>query len=305
MIQGLRQVSGREVQIFPTARPPLPPSNPDQFVAMDVTDGAAVTAVVEEISPTHIVHLAGFSTIAEADHNHEMAWRVHLGGTLNIARAIEATVPQCTLIYAGSGQVYGATGRSGPPLHEGAVLAPTNIQMVTKAAADLALGALAEEGLRCVRFRPFNHTGPGQSERFAIPNFAMQLARIKTGQQEPLLHVGNLDTERDFLDVRDVVSAYIQAIFTTAPLERGEIFNIASGIPRRIGDVLQKMFAISGVSPSLDAEHGLMRAGEIPRFVGDSSKARRLLNWAPAHTFEQTLGEIIEYWDRVVQTSPT
>src|SRR6185437_13750265 len=102
-------------------------------------------------------------------------------------------------------------------------LAPINAYGATKAAADLALGSMAEHGLRCVRLRPFNHTGPGQSEQFVVAAFARQIARIAAGLQPPLLEVGNIDTRRDFLDVRDVCSAYAACIERAATLAPGTI----------------------------------------------------------------------------------
>jgi GDP-4-dehydro-6-deoxy-D-mannose reductase len=167
--------------------------------------------------------------------------------------------------------------------------------MVSKAAADLALGALAEEGLRCLRFRPFNHTGPNQSEDFVLPNFAMQIARIKSGKQPALMRVGNLEAERDFLDVRDVAAAYVLAIVKSDKIESGTVLNIASGIPRRIRDVLDEMIRMSGTSVAVESDRGRVRPNDVKRFVGDASRAHRLLGWAPKFSFDQTLGEILEH----------
>jgi len=95
------------------------------------------------------------------------------------------------------------------PVTEAAVLAPTNTYGATKAAADLALGALAQAGLRVIRIRPFNHVGRGQSDSFVVASFARQIARIEAGEQPSTLSVGNLEAARDFLDVRDVCAAYV------------------------------------------------------------------------------------------------
>jgi GDP-4-dehydro-6-deoxy-D-mannose reductase len=173
--------------------------------------------------------------------------------------------------------------------------------MASKAAADLALGAMTESGLRCIRFRPFNHTGLGQSENFALPNFALQIARIKAGLQEARMRVGNLDVMRDFLDVRDVASAYIQAALRSEQINPGEIFNVASGIPRRIRDVLDEMLRMSKVDVVVETDREKVRSTEIVRFVGDASKAQRLLDWTPKYSFEQTLREILEDADRAVR----
>src|SRR5690606_29460477 len=94
------------------------------------------------------------------------------------------------------------------PLPETAALQPMNVYAATKAAADIMIGQMAYGGLDAVRLRPFNHTGPGQSDTYVVPAFARQVARIAAGRAEPRVLVGNLDVERDFLDVRDVVRAY-------------------------------------------------------------------------------------------------
>src|SRR5262249_19286486 len=136
------------------------------------------------------------------------AWEVNLHGTLHLARAILRHVPDCQMLFASSADAYGWSFQSGTALAENAPLAPRNTYAATKAAADLALGSMTEQGLRCVRLRPVNHTGPGQSDQFVVAAFARQIARVATGLQPPLLEVGNLDAWRDFLDVRDVCAAY-------------------------------------------------------------------------------------------------
>src|SRR5262249_50548134 len=158
--------------------------------------------------PTHIVHLAGVPSISGVRANPAQAWQVNVMGTLDLARALLAHAPDCALIFAGSSESYGASAISGEPLTELHPLQPMNEYAATKSAADLALGALAMSGLKAIRFRPFNHTGPGQTLDFVVPAFAHQIARIEKGLQSPTIQVGNLDVKRDFLDVRDIVDAY-------------------------------------------------------------------------------------------------
>jgi GDP-4-dehydro-6-deoxy-D-mannose reductase len=274
-------------------------------IRLDITDAARVEREMRRLAPTHVVHLAGLSTISAAVENEALAWRVHLYGTLNVARAIMAHAPKATLIHVGSGQIYGATSRDGMALKESSLVAPTSIYMASKAAADLAIGALAEQGLRSVRFRPFNHTGVGQSDRFALPRFAQQISRIKAGRQPPRIEVGNLDTERDFLDVRDVVAAYNLAILKADEIMPGEIFNIASGTPLRMRDIINQMCALSGIDPQLETNPDLVRSSDVTRFVGDAGKARRILGWTPRHSFTDTLSGIVSEWEtRELITSP-
>jgi GDP-4-dehydro-6-deoxy-D-mannose reductase len=293
LVTALKQEFGDDVAICLTSRSGDVSALGLPVEALDVTDAAAVSAVIKRFCPTHIVHLAGLAAVPAASANANIAWQVHLFGTLNLANAILEHAPDCTLVFIGSGQVYGSTARLGHPLTEDALLAPTNEYALTKAAADLALGSLAERGLRCVRLRPFNHTGPGQSEEFVIPSFAMQIARIEAKQQAAVIRVGNLEAERDFLDVRDVTAAYARVIACSTDLAPGVIFNIASGVPCRIGDILDRLIKISGTPIAIEQDTARLRAVDTPRFVGDSERARRALDWAPRLEFDETLRQIL------------
>jgi GDP-4-dehydro-6-deoxy-D-mannose reductase len=262
---------------------------------LDITDSNSVVEAVAQFQPTHVIHLAGLAAIHAVLANISAAWQVHLFGTLNVANAILGHAPECVLIFVGSGQVYGASARSGLPLDETALLSPTNGYEVTKAAADLALGALVPEGLRCIRMRPFNHTGVGQTVDFVVPNFATQIARIEAGREPAVIHVGDLSAERDFLDVRDVAAAYVLAVARSDEIPPGAIFNIASGIPRRIHDVLHQLTALSTANITLMPDPLRMRPGETPRFVGNAGLARRLLGWAPKCPFDDTIAEVLDH----------
>jgi len=147
----------------------------------------------------------------------------------------------------------------------------------------------AESGLRVVRFRPFNHTGPGQSEAFVIPAFAAQIARIEAGAQEPVIRVGNLEPERDFLHVADVVRAYALALERFDELPAGAVFNLASGQPRRIGDILAAIIARASVPIRVEVDPARLRPVEIMRAVGDATKAREVLGWAASVDFQAVL----------------
>jgi GDP-4-dehydro-6-deoxy-D-mannose reductase len=223
-----------------------------------------------------------------------MSWRVHVEGPLNIARSILDKAPNCWLFHVGSGLVYGESAKQGLPLNERTLLAPVDEYSVTKAAADLALGALTRKGLKSIRFRPFNHTGPGQTDAFAVPAFARQIARIEAGLAPPVVRVGNLDAERDFLDVRDVAHAYALAVQTSNALDPGMILNIASGIPRRMEDILKWLLAQSSVGIAIERDPNRLRPSDMPRIIGDASCARARLGWTPECAFEDTLQLVLD-----------
>jgi GDP-4-dehydro-6-deoxy-D-mannose reductase len=192
--------------------------------------------------------------------------------------------------------VYGGSAKSGHLLSEHVALAPTDEYSLTKAVADLSLGVLVKRGLKCVRFRPFNHTGPGQTDAFVVPAFAKQIAMIEAGLAEPVLRVGNLEAERDFLDVRDVANAYALGVAHSDRLVSGEIFNVASGEPRRIEDILTQLLTQSSMKIEIERDQDRLRPSELPRIVGDSSHIREVLGWQPHQDFTNTLTDVLEDW---------
>ncbi len=262
----------------------------------DVTDTTAVDAAIDAARPDAVVHLAAVAAIPAARLNPGHAWQVNLMGTLNIARTVLHQAPGCTLLFASSADLYGASFRAGTPLDEGALPAPLNTYAATKAAADLALGAMAAEGLRVIRVRPFNHTGPGQAPSFVVAAFAEQVARIAAGLQPPAMRVGALDPMRDFLDVRDVCAAYALCLAHADALAPGTVMNLASGQPRRVGDVLTALMEAAGVQAEVVTDAGRLRPTDIPVAVGNAALARRLLGWKPSIAWQQTIADVLADW---------
>jgi GDP-4-dehydro-6-deoxy-D-mannose reductase len=263
---------------------------------LDVTSRSSVEQAIRRYAPTHVIHLAGIAAPSVGNSSPHLMWQIHLHGTLNIGEIILQRNPNCWLFHVGSALVYGDTARSGAPVDEENLLAPMDDYAASKAAADLALGAMTYRGLRCVRFRPFNHSGPGQAEGFVVPDFAAQIARIEAGLTPPVMEVGNLDAERDFLDVRDVADAYALAIQKAETLKSGAIFNIASGIPRRVGDILELMLTQSPAKIQLMRDPKRLRSTDLPRLVGNAGRAQKCLAWAPKYRFEDTVVDILKDW---------
>ncbi len=269
----------------------------------DLRDPAETDHVVREADADVCIHLAAVSSVADARQDERNAWQVNLHGSLHLARAILRHTPGCSLLFISSSDTYGASFRDGHAVSETVPLAPMNTYAATKAAADLALGAMAaQDGLRLIRVRPFNHTGPGQSAAFVVASFARQIMLIAAKRQPPLIEVGNLDSFRDFLDVRDVCAAYIGCIAQRDTLPSDTIINLASGTPRRIGDILQDMLRAAGVEVELRTDPARMRAADLAVVRGDSSKAAALIGWQPVTPWAQTLRDVLDDWGaRVAQ----
>ena len=271
------------------------PAREVHAAAFDITDADTVRDTVRSLRPSGCVHLAALSTVAHGRADPDAVWRVNLHGTLHLARALLDDAPECRLVFASTAEAYGASFAAGHALDEAAPLAPRTAYGASKAAADLALGALAADGLQVVRMRPFNHTGPGQTDAFVVPAFARQIALIEAGQQDARIEVGDLSPQRDFLDVRDVCDAYMLAL--DAPeMPPGTILNIASGMPRQIGDVLRDLLALAGVRAEISPASSRMRPTDISLAAGDSTRAHTLIGWAPRTAWAQTLADVLDDW---------
>ena len=265
-------------------------------LALDVADADAIRAALEAARPTHVLHLAGVAAPQQATADPQAAWRVNTLGALALGREIARTLPDCILLNAGSGSAYGDTANLGAPLREDAAFAPSDEYGATKAAADLGLGAMVKRGLRLVRLRPFNHTGPGQGADYVAPAFAEQIAAIEAGRRDPLLKVGNLDAERDFCDVRDVADGYALAALAASEgrLPPGRALNLCSGRPVKMRALLDMLLSISGVAARVEQDPARMRASDIPRMVGDPARAEAELGWRAAIPLQTTLADVLD-----------
>lgn len=292
-VEAMRRDFGSSAEIVLTGKVGGQHALLGSILQLDITECDAVSKAIASIRPTHVLHLAAVAAPALANAQPEPTWRVHVRGTLNLARAILREAPDCWLLNIGSGTVYGDSAQAGRLLDESTLLSPIDEYSASKAAADLALGALAGQGLKCIRLRPFNHAGPGQTEDFVIPAFAMQIARIEAGIVPPVIRVGNLDAQRDFLDVRDVASAYALVVKRAQQLRSGTILNIASGMPYRMSDILHRLMRLSHVAIAIEHDATRMRANDLAIFVGDASRARDLLDWEPQHHLDEMLAAIL------------
>ncbi|WP_246681802.1 GDP-mannose 4,6-dehydratase [Mesorhizobium sp. B1-1-1] len=267
--------------------------------AIDVFDREAVDAAVLKVRPTALVHLAAIAAPSDARKAPRHAWNVNFTGTMNLAESVMHNAPEARFVYIGSSEAYGASFQgAADPVTESAPLQPMTVYGATKAAADLMIGQMAYDGLRAIRFRPFNHTGPGQSDAYVVPAFARQVAEIVFGKSEPIIRVGNLEAERDFLDVRDVVRAYASAAIADWDGKPDSVFNVASGHPRKIRHILDALITQSGIDIDVVADPARFRPNDIPVMCGDATNARDRLNWRPLVPFEQTIADVFGYWRR-------
>jgi GDP-4-dehydro-6-deoxy-D-mannose reductase len=259
----------------------VPQSPTPDGAGLDIVDAQALADYVKAASPDIVVHLAAVAA-------------VNFGGTLNLVLAMQAHAPHAHLLFISSAEVYGASLKSGAPATEQTLLQPLNPYAASKAAADILVRQAASAGLSATVMRPFNHTGAGQSESFVAPSFAAQIARIEAGLQPPVLSVGSLDEERDFLDVHDVVGAYAMALDARADLASGEVFNVSSGKAVRIGDLLERLLRQARTPITVKVDPERLRRASVPKAIGDSAHLKRTLNWAPKVDLDETLTTVLQ-----------
>jgi GDP-4-dehydro-6-deoxy-D-mannose reductase len=270
-----------------------PPAAPGASGGLDVTDAEAVSQWIERRRPDIVVHLAAVAAVTTSVKDPRLAWRVNLDGTLNLVLAMQAYAPAAHLLFVSSAEVYGDSLKAAAPVSEDSLLRPVNPYAASKAAADILVRQASATGLSATVVRPFNHTGPGQSDAFVAPNFARQIARIEAGLQPPVIEVGCLDDERDFLDVADVVDAYALLLERRADPVVREVFNVASGAALRIGDVLERLLSAARCRIEVRIDESRLRPAPIPRVVGDATRLRAL-GWRPTRSIGDTLQAVLE-----------
>lgn len=275
-------------------RPGSAPAGLD-CLEVDLRDRDAVAAALRKTRPARIVHLAALAAPSDAARDPLEAERVNDLAVGHLLAAIARHAPRARLLHIGTGDVYGLQTLEDTPFREDAPLRPENAYAATKAAGERRVERACErDGIHAVRARPFNHTGPGRPAAYAEASFARQIALIERGASEPVLHVGNLESVRDYSDVRDVVDAYLLL------LERGEsgaAYNVCSGRGHSLSELVERLIAFSDATPSIivDLERFRPTTGERVAAVGDPARLRAL-GWVPRYDFDQTLRDVLEDW---------
>jgi GDP-4-dehydro-6-deoxy-D-mannose reductase len=196
---------------------------------------------------------------------------------------------------AGSSEEYGLVYPDEVPIRETNPLRPLSPYGVSKVAADrLGFQYHRSYGMRIVITRSFNHTGPRRGEVFVTSNFAKQIVEIEKGKREPIIRVGNLEAQRDFSDVRDVVRAYWLSLEKGDP---GDCYNICSGTPRVIKDILDLHLKNSEVKDiKIEEDPSRMRPSDVQILHGDCSKLKKRTGWKQEIPFEKTMSDLRDYW---------
>ncbi|WP_313705517.1 GDP-mannose 4,6-dehydratase [Massilia sp.] len=284
LITGLRGFTGHYMErelldagyrVFGTAMPG-DAAGSDIF-PVDLCDRAAVAAMVEQVQPDVVVHLAGIAFVGHGDA--EQIYRVNVAGTRNLLEALAAGPHRpSAVLLASSANIYG--NASVPFIDENVAPAPANDYAVSKLAMEY-MARLWMDRLPIVIARPFNYTGRGQSENFLLPKIVAHFRR-----KAPQIELGNLAIARDFSDVRMVAYSY-RRLLAAAPA--GEAFNICSGRSHSLSGVLDMMAEIAGYRIEVRVNPAFVRANDVLTLTGDNTKLASVIGPIPTRPLSETL----------------
>lgn len=266
---------------------------------VNLTNQEETTLVVEKAKPDFIFHLAAIPAVGASFDRPAETITNNITAQLTVLEAVRKIgLSECKILVVSSADMYGRVSEKELPIDEKTNFYPTNAYAVSKIAQDfLGLQYFLSYDLCVIRARPFNHMGPRQSTGFVIADFAQKIAKIEKGKMEPVLRVGNLESKRDFTDVRDIVSAY------TLLVEKGqfgEAYNIGSGTSYKINDILTKLLSFAKVKISVEQDEALFRPKDSLDRVCNNSKFVALTGWKPTIPLEKTLQETLDYWRNIV-----
>ncbi len=268
--------------------------NQIKLIDTDMRDAHSVSRLIKESNPDYIFHLAAQSFVPTSWHAPQDTITTNVIGTINLLEAVRSVGIDCRTHLAGSSEEYGLVHPEETPIKETNPLRPMSPYGVSKVAEDmLGFQYFQTYGMKIVVTRAFNHTGARRGEVFVTSNFAKQIAEIEKGKKEPVINVGNLDSQRDFTDVRDVVRAYLLAL---EKCKFGETYNICSGKPRTIKSVLDLLLSMSKIKVDVKQDLSRMRPADVPLLSGDYSKFHAATGWKPEISFEKTMEDLLNFW---------
>ena len=265
--------------------------------AVDLLDAAAVRQAIDRARPTAVYHCAGAAHVGRSWDAASSTLALNVRGTHHLLEALRQADVATRMMLPSSAMIYRPASE---PLTEDHPLVPPSPYGLSKLAQELLAVRSSTLAVTVTLARAFNHVGPRQDPGFAVSGFARQIAEIEAGRHDPEVVVGNLDARRDTLDVRDTVRAY-QII-----LERGvpcRPYNVSSGTAVAIGEVLEMLASRARVPLRIRVDPARFRPNDLPLLLGDPSRLRDELGWAPTIPLSQTIDDLLDYWRRTVSRS--
>jgi GDP-4-dehydro-6-deoxy-D-mannose reductase len=269
-----------------------------KLLETDLRDYTSMYNALERSRPDFVFHLAAQSFVPSSWTAPNETLTTNVAGQTNLFEAIRSLRLDPVVQIACSSEEYGLVLPDEVPIKETNPLRPLSPYAVSKVAQDyLGYQYFQSYGLKAIRTRGFNHTGPRRGHVFVTSNFCSQVAAIELGLQEPVIRVGNIEAIRDFTDVRDMVRAYWLAVNHGKP---GEVYNIATGHGIRIRELLDNIIALANVEVKIAVDPERLRPSDVEILIGDSSKFRADTGWEPRIPFEQTVQDLLDYWRKTL-----
>lgn len=268
--------------------------NKINLIEADLKEMGSLKKCLAEAKPDRIFHLAAQSFVPTSWRCPAETFAINSIGQINLFEAALSLEQDPRIQIAGSSEEYGQVFPDEVPMKETNPLRPLSPYAVSKVGQDL-LGwqYYKSYGMKIVRTRGFNHTGPRRGEVFICSNFAKQIAEIEKGLKEPVLYVGNLEARRDFTDVRDTVRAYWLSLEKGEP---GEVYNIGTGKAFTMQEVLDILLSMSELKVEVRVDKSRLRPSDVPLLLCDVTKFKSLTGWEPQIPFRQTLKDLLDYW---------
>ena len=265
-----------------------------RLLPCDLSDPQATSRLFEQAVYDAVFHLAALANPRTCRLEPERARRDNVAATENLYEAIQHSGQRPRVLFVSTSYVYGQPRPEDIPVSDACPIRPEDPYGESKWAAEqLSSRYVAEHGLDIFRVRPFNHTGPRQPTYYVVPDWASQIALTEAGQRPPWLSVGNLDTRRDYTDVRDVVRAYRLLI---EKARADAVYNVGSGVSRSGREILETLRGLSRAPLKIESDPGRVRSGEAPEIVADSAPLRQLTGWQPQIDLRTTLDDTLNFW---------
>jgi GDP-4-dehydro-6-deoxy-D-mannose reductase len=264
-----------------------------RWLNVELLDRAAVAAAITDVRPTAIYHLAGLPHVGDSWGQTHNTFAGNVLATHHLFEALRHAVLRPRVLITSTAFVYAPSPRA---LTENDLVRPNSPYGTSKLAQEmLSVRAWQDDGLPTLIARSFNHVGPRQAPSFVAPRIAKQVAEIEAGRAEPLMAMGNLAPQRDFMHVRDTVRAYRAMMRAATP---GRPYNVCSGTPVRIQDLVDLFISRARVPITVRHDPARFRPNDTPVVLGDPSSLQKDTGWRPEVPLAQIVEDLLDYWRR-------
>jgi len=260
---------------------------------LDLKHYYSVQKLLNEQPYDGIFHLAAQSHPPTSFRDPILTFEENVNATVNLTTALGGMGTK--LMFCSTSEVYGNGAGGQSAIQEDATLAPSNPYGASKAAADLYMQERKRnEEVNGFVTRAFSHTGPRRGRIFSISSDAYQIAIMLCGSDSRTLRVGNLNTERVVIDVRDCVNAYYLLMINES--SSGHVYNVCGDALRKMSFFTDQLIELSGLEIEKTVDPDLYRPIDIQSQNGNSTKLKELTSWKPEIKIEQTLSDLLQYW---------